>query len=141
MVDPEAVRRRLREIDRRLGLLRDLREHGREDVVGDIAVQAQVERHLQLAIQSAIDVQLHILAEDTAETPEDYGSGFELLARQGVIDGELAGRLRSAAGLRNILVHGYLDVDPDLLWGHLERLGDLEAFADAAQRYLDSEDR
>ncbi|HWB70833.1 MAG TPA: HepT-like ribonuclease domain-containing protein [Egibacteraceae bacterium] len=70
------------------------------------------ERHLQLANQSAIDIAMHVLAEDSAETPEDYGAAFTLLARHGVLDDNLANRLSLAAGLRNILVHGYLDVDP-----------------------------
>lgn len=137
MVDPELVRRRLRQIDRRVGLLRDIRERGREAFVDSVALQAQAERHLQLAIQAAIDIALHLLAEDSAETPEDYGSAFELLARRGPIDAELAARLRAAAGLRNVLVHGYLDVDPARVWDHLGELDDLEAFARGVHRLLE----
>ncbi|MDP8970162.1 MAG: DUF86 domain-containing protein [Actinomycetota bacterium] len=98
MVDPEAVRRRLREIDRRVQWLWDIRERGREAFLPDLATEAQAERHLQLAIPSAIDIAMHVLAEDSAETPKDYGAAFTLLASHGLLD-----RLRLAAGLRNIL--------------------------------------
>ncbi len=133
MVDPDVVVRRLREIGRRLGELRALRAAADRS---DPAAQAQVERHLQVAIQGAIDVALHVVADDTDRTPDDYGSAFVLLAEIGVIGPELAGRLRVATGLRNLLVHAYLDIDPDRLWAHLDHLDDLEAFASAVTRYL-----
>jgi uncharacterized protein YutE (UPF0331/DUF86 family) len=139
LVDPESVQRRLREIDRRVGWLRAIRERDREAFVVEIGLQAQAERHLQLAIQSAIDIAIHVLAEDSAETPEDYGAAFTLLAERDVLDAGLADRLRRAAGLRNILVHGYLDVEPEQLWCHLSRLADLEDFATAMQAYLAAE--
>lgn len=132
MVDAEVVRRRLREIDRRLGWLRSIHEAGRTPFLGDPGVQAQAERHLQLAIQSCIDIALHAVSESTAETPEDYGSAFVILSRAGMLDAALADRLRLATGLRNVLVHGYLDVDPERVWDQLGRLDDLEAFALAA---------
>lgn len=102
----------------------------------DQALQAQAERHLQLAIQAALDIANHILAEDSAETPEDYASTFTLLGRIGVVEEGLAGRLRASVGLRNILVHAYLDVDPVLVWESMEHLSDLEEFASTVDAYL-----
>lgn len=136
MVDPEVVRRRLRELDRRLGALRAVIAAGEQAYLADPNVRAQTERHLQVAIQSAIDVAVHILAEDSAATPEDYGSAFVLLADLGIIAGGLAEQLRRAAGLRNILVHAYIDVDPQAVWRHLQGLDDLVAFAEAVEAHI-----
>jgi uncharacterized protein YutE (UPF0331/DUF86 family) len=129
LVDPEVVRRRLRQIDRRVAALRAIATGERDVFLDDLDLQATTERHLQVAIQAAIDIALHILADETAETPEDYGSAFTLLGRAGRIPTPLAERLRSAAGLRNVLVHAYVDVDPKLVWAHLEDLDDLTAYA------------
>ncbi len=137
MVDAEVVGRRLREIGRRLGALRAISAHGESSFLADPALQAQAERHLQLALQCAIDIALHILADDTDQTPEDYGTAFRELAAVGVLNRDLADRLRLAAGLRNVLVHAYLDVDPARIWTHLGRLGDLEDFAHAVDAYLE----
>ncbi len=94
MVDPEVVRRRLRQIDRRVAALRAVAEGDRTRFLDDLDLQAQTERHLQVAIQAAIDVALHVPAEETAEVPEDfpedYGSAFALLARTGYIPAPLA---------------------------------------------------
>lgn len=136
-VDAEVVNRRLREIGRRLGALRDVQSHGESTFLADLALQAQAERHLQLALQCAIDIALHILADDTDRTPDDYGTAFRELAAVGVIEADLAERLRLATGLRNVLVHAYLDVDPARIWTHLSRLSDLEDFAHAVDAYLD----
>jgi uncharacterized protein YutE (UPF0331/DUF86 family) len=137
LVDVEVVGRRLREIGRRLGALRGIRSHGESAFLSDQALQAQAERYLQLALQCAIDIALHILADDTDRTPEDYGSAFRELTVVGVLGHDLADRLRLAAGLRNILVHAYLDVDPARVWAHLSRLDDLEDFAHAVDLYLE----
>ncbi len=138
MVDPEAVRRRLHQIDGRLGSLHVIRSEGRDAFLASDATQAQVERHLQIAIQAAIDIANHIVAEESSETPEDYPSTFAALRSIGVIDGELVLRLRLAAGLRNILVHGYLDVDPEIVWRSLEGLDDLTAFAAQVESFLEA---
>ena len=125
-------------MDRRLAALERLQAQGRATFLADGAVQAQVERHLQLAIQSAIDIAVHILAEDSASTPETYGAAFTAMADAEVIPADLAGGLRRAAGLRNILVHAYLDVDPKQVWDQLQDIGDLRAFAAAVEAYLET---
>ncbi|MEJ5944591.1 DUF86 domain-containing protein [Pseudokineococcus basanitobsidens] len=138
MVDAERVRRRLGELDRRLLLLDDLRGTSLPDYRRDVALQAQVERHLQLALQAAIDVALHLVAEEPGRRVEGYGDAFVALAERGVLPGPLAARLRTAAGMRNVLVHGYVDVDPDLVLASLDHLGDLRDLAAAVDRALDA---
>jgi uncharacterized protein YutE (UPF0331/DUF86 family) len=54
----------------------------------------------------------------------------------GVIDEPLAKRLASAARLRNLLVHAYLDVDPERIWLHLDELDDLVALSRQVQRLI-----
>jgi uncharacterized protein YutE (UPF0331/DUF86 family) len=136
LVDPEAVRARLHHIDSRLDALRPIVAEGRERFLHDPRLQAEAERYLQTAIQAAIDVGNHILAEDFPEAPGSYREVFQLLSKRGVIDADLAERLSGAAGLRNILVHLYLDVDPERLWAQLKQLDDLKAFAEVIEGYL-----
>lgn len=45
------------------------------------------------------------------------------------LDKDLAARLGDAAGLRNILVHDYLELDDTVVWGALGHLDDLRRFA------------
>lgn len=137
MVDAEAIERRLRHMATQLAGLRETGARGREAFMSDELTQAASERRLQVAIQAALDVANHILAEDSDVTPEDYGAAFVELGKLGVVDAELAERLRTAAKLRNVLVHMYVEVDLDRVWEAIERLDDLEAFAAAIERYLE----
>lgn len=52
------------------------------------------------------------------------------------LEPDLAERLAEAVGMRNILVHGYLEVDDEAVWDALERLDDLRAFAAFAQSQI-----
>lgn len=72
---------------------------------------------------------MHLVAEEGTATPDDYGAAFVALAGLGVVPRSLAERLRTAAGLRNILVHAYLDVDPGRLLAQLDELDDFVEFA------------
>jgi hypothetical protein len=136
LVDPEVVRRRIRDIAERVSKLAEIRAFGRERFLTDEMVRAAAERLVQLAVQSAIDIAVHVIAEDSGKTPEEYGAAFLALAERGVIDAGLAERLRSAAGMRNVLVHEYLDVDRSRVWEVVEHPDDLVAFCAAVERYL-----
>lgn len=60
------------------------------------------------------------------------------LAELGAIPAEFATRLRPIAGFRNVLVHGYLQVDLAVVEQVLkEKLDDIEVFARHIEAFLD----
>jgi uncharacterized protein YutE (UPF0331/DUF86 family) len=134
LVDPESVSARLERLEQLLSVLEEVRGQGREQLLRDLRVQLQTEHALQIAIQICIDVGIHIAGERALRPPEDYRGVFASLAEGGVLPRELAERLGDAAGLRNLLVHEYTDVDHGRLWDALDNLDDLRAFATAAAR-------
>jgi uncharacterized protein YutE (UPF0331/DUF86 family) len=93
-------------------------------------MEPDLERLRTRLLEEAIDIAVHILEEDSTGTPEEYGSAFPAISELGIIDADLASRLRSAAGMRNVLVNDYLAVDSDLVWEGIERVGDLVDFAE-----------
>jgi uncharacterized protein YutE (UPF0331/DUF86 family) len=116
--------------------LSELRRLARPEVLADdIREQRFVEHTLQIAIQAALDVASHIVSDRRLGEPRTNRELFDLLRRDGWLDDTLAGTLRNMAGFRNVLVHGYDDVDlavvADVLSNHL---GDLEAFVAAVRR-------
>lgn len=134
MVDPESVGRRLQRLGELLSALEAIRATGEQAYLSDLERRLAAERALQLAIQACIDVAAHLVAELGLRTPDDYRDTFRGLADADLLDKDLAQRLGDAAGMRNILVHEYLEIDPGQVWRALERLDDLRAFADAARR-------
>lgn len=67
---------------------------------------------------------------------EDSVAAVRLLARHGVIDGELAQRLSAATGFRNVLVHGYAEVDDQRVVANLDLLDDFDAFTEQVRRWV-----
>ena len=78
------------------------------------------------AIEACVDVAQHICVTQGWGPPRDNGDALAVLGRHGVIAPELAGRMRLAAGLRNVLFHEYVEVDDDVVLGRLRDPSDLE---------------
>jgi uncharacterized protein YutE (UPF0331/DUF86 family) len=77
-----------------------------------------------------IDLAAHVVSSEGIGVPDSLGASFTLLERAGVIDADLAERMRRMTGFRNVAVHEYRRLDPAVLDGIVrERLGDLRSFA------------
>lgn len=135
---PEVVRERLRKLREIVSNLESLQQIPRQELVGSFRNYWLAERGLQLAAEIVFDVGNHLLAglfNFSAPTYEEIPR--KLLERE-VISEALRDRLRGLGGFRNILVHGYLDVDHALLHDFLrEDLGCFRAFADEVEDFLD----
>jgi uncharacterized protein YutE (UPF0331/DUF86 family) len=115
LVDRETFDRRLAKLEQ---LLRDLRGFATVDegaFLRDRGLQAQAERWLHLAAECCVDLAHHLIADRGWRTPATYREAFEILRDEGVLRAELAAQMSGWAGLRNVLVHLYLDVDHALL--------------------------
>src|SRR5206468_3605720 len=94
------------------------------------ALHDLAERYLHLAMECVLDLGNHFVAEENLAAPETNQDTFTRLEEVRAIPSDLAARLRSWAGFRNILVHQYLEIDHGIAWNAVQReLGDLEEFA------------
>ena len=136
-VDHARVDRRLERIEVTSDALAATASTPLADLLVNDDLVAATERRLQVAVQAAIDVAAHIAAASVWPTAEGYSAVFEPLSRHGVLDAELARRLAMAAGLRNLLVHDYLEVDIARLHASLAAdVADLRAFVHAVVTWL-----
>jgi uncharacterized protein YutE (UPF0331/DUF86 family) len=124
MTDPELVAKKLAFIETCVAELRRLANP--EIIETDIREERFVEHTLQMAIQAAQDVASHIVSDERMGEPRTNRELFDLLARNGWLDEPEAALLGNMVGFRNILVHGYGDVDlsivRDVLENHLDEL-------------------
>ena len=135
MTDPELIAKRLAFIETRL---RELTTMARLDRVhDDLKEERFVEHTLQLAIQAALDVASHIVSDERLGEPTTNRELFDRLAGAEWISRELAEKLGDMAGFRNVLVHGYQDVDLDIVVdAATHRLEDVTAFVAAIRKRL-----
>ena len=136
VTDPELISKRLALIETCVAELRSLARP--ELIRQDVREERFIEHTLQIAIQAALDVASHVVSDERLGEPETNRGLFDLLARRDRIDEALAKNLRDLAGFRNVIVHGYQDVDlgvvEDVLANHLD---DLLEFARLVREKLD----
>jgi uncharacterized protein YutE (UPF0331/DUF86 family) len=137
-LDASIVRRHLLALDQALQTLRKHQGRSVDALQSDREERWVVERGLQLCTQNALDVATHLAASAGRDVP-DYATAIDQLAGLGVLPAEFAMRFRPVAGFRNVIVHGYLDVDLEIVHRLLnERLDDFAEFARLVHRYLDN---
>jgi uncharacterized protein YutE (UPF0331/DUF86 family) len=135
MTDAALVAKKLAQIET---CLADLRRLARPEALeADVRERRFVEHTLQLAIQAALDVASHIVSDERLGEPQTNRDLFDLLVKAGWLGADHAGTLKNMAGFRNILVHGYDDVDLGVVRSVLaSHLDDLARFADTIRRRL-----
>ena len=135
-VKSSIVKSRIRKIEECVTDLEGIRKLPERLFVADRPVRAAAERLLQVAIQSLLDIGSHIIAERGFREADGYAEIIDILGEEGVLPKRFAARIRGMAGLRNILVHDYLEVDPRELRKHLRRLNDFERYSRYVVEYL-----
>lgn len=135
MTEIDLVEKRLAFIETMIADLR--RSSTPQEILEDLKTLRFAEHTLQLAIQAALDVASHIVSEERLGEPERNRDLFKLLAREGWISADQVDILQKITGFRNILVRGYLEVDPRIVAAIVETgLGDLERFVEAVRTKL-----
>jgi uncharacterized protein YutE (UPF0331/DUF86 family) len=132
VTDPELLRKRLALIETCVQELRTLARPS--ELARDIKEARFVQHTLQIAIQAALDAASHIVSDGRLGEPRTNRELFDLLRRHGWIESTLADTLRRMAGFRNVLVHGYDEVDLQVVEDIVaNRLDDLLRFARAVR--------
>jgi uncharacterized protein YutE (UPF0331/DUF86 family) len=108
---PEVVLRKLEQLRRLLVDIEPLIAADREQIERE---HYEVERILELLATAAADLLQHLLAE-RGVLADSYRDVFRQAATADIVEGDLARRLEDAAGIRNILVHLYDDIDLEIV--------------------------
>ena len=137
MVDRQKLSSRLSALEGYLAELRGFRRIRRDQFLREPAIHHLAERYLHLACESVLDIAHHVIADAGLAIPATYKEAMDVLAVKGLIDEDLATRLKDWMGLRNVLVHLYLEIDHARTHRAIKQdLRDLERFAGAMAELL-----
>ena len=143
MLRPEFVERKLQLITDDLGQLAPFSTLSYESLINDVLKLAALERILERIILRAIDVNEHLISalatgEEERTTRLSYRDAFLRLADCGVYSAEFAGQIAPSAGLRNILVHEYNDVDHRIVFSAIPlTLQQYTQYVERVRRFVD----
>jgi uncharacterized protein YutE (UPF0331/DUF86 family) len=121
LVDKELILKKLSEIEEHLQELEEFKDISIDDYRKDWKIQRIVERTLQILIEICIDVANHIISDEKWRVPSSYSETFKILYENRVIDDELFKNLEKMAKFRNIIVHNYDKISPEVMVNILKK--------------------
>lgn len=140
MVKAETIIELLDSLKEMIGHLRQVQTLSLAELLADRLRYSGVLHYLQLAVQHVTDIGAHLLAGTGYALPEDYRQIILEMGHNGIIPDEFAKQVAPMAGFRNILVHEYLTVDPEIVYEYLQyRLADFERFIEYIYNFLERE--
>ncbi len=133
----EGLLRRLSRFQRALSRLHQLRDSSKEELLSNEDKLDVLENNWRVAVEALLDIGRYIISREGWEPPSSYRDVATILHRHSVISAEQRLLLQGLAGLRNVLVHLYSDVDYGRLIDSLSLLGRVEDLARAMLKYLE----
>jgi len=130
VVNRTLVAAKLAELAERVGRARKHCPPTAEALRADRDALDLVSFNLMLAVQTCADVASHLIADEGWPAAPTLAEAFARLHERGVLQKTTSAALGRAAGLRNVVAHGYGGVDAAVV--HAAATGgiaDLEAFA------------
>lgn len=144
MLDTHRIRVRIKEIRKRLTILeKNFKKIPEKKFLKDDRINAEAERHLEIAIQAAIDIANHLVAALGLErASRAISEVFYSLAEENIIPEDFAETMVKVTGYRNIIVHGYLDVDRHETYQNIQKgLPDLSKYAKYIEEFLEKQEK
>lgn len=132
MVDKALLLRKLAELEKNLGQIREYTNITIEQYSSDWKVQRIIERTLQIMIETCVDISGHIISDKGYRIPKSYADTFRILYEENILDKELFEIMEKMAKFRNIVVHNYDEVDASIVVNILKgHLGDFLTYKNA----------
>ena len=137
MVDKTLILRKLSALDEYLKQISEYANITLEAYAVDWKIQRIVERTLQMMIETCLDISGHIISDEKFRMPETYADMFRILVEKSILSESRVDAFEKMARFRNIVVHNYERIDPEIVIGILRNnLGDFEDFKASIIKYL-----
>ena len=136
--DRATLARKLGYLQKNIELLEPYRNIAVQSLVGEPKELIVIERLLQTAIESVIDSSRHLVALEDLRRLRDERDALVILEERGILPEGLGYRLQEAKRFRNILVHEYVEIKPELMLQNMQHgLADLRAFAISMAKWME----
>ena len=132
MVDKTLLLRKLAELEEYLGQIKEYVNVSAEQYSKEWRIQRIVERTLQMMIESCADIAGHIISDRGYRIPTSYADTFRVLYEKEVLIKDIFETMEKISKFRNIIVHHYDRIDPEIVVSILRKdLDDFLAFKNA----------
>ncbi len=140
MVNQEIITRLFSLLNRYLGELKAEQQITWVDFSKDVKIKRFIERTLQMVIEVCFDAGNHIISDEGWPEAETNREIFIRLNEKRVISNSLLEDLLQMSSFRNRIVHDYLDIDPEIVFGILkDHLKDFESYISEILKWIESQ--
>jgi uncharacterized protein YutE (UPF0331/DUF86 family) len=95
---------------------------------------------IQTGIEAIVDIGGHILAEIYKKHPDTYKDTLKELSKEGIVSKDLIEENMTMVDFRNILVHHYVDLDPEKALVNIHKApGAFRQFAEEITVFLEKQ--
>lgn len=124
------ITEKLKHLEENIIVLKDIKSTlTLDDIKSNKRYEWEVRYGLFESIQILIDISCKISSYYNLGNPKSYKECVELLVKYDYLSIELSKKILAMVGLRNLLVHEYIQVDDEKLYQFLEYLDDFILFA------------
>ena len=74
------------------------------------------EHYLRIALEATLDLGRHVIVRTGLGSPQEYRDIGKIMREKGILSPQLGRNLENMAGMRNVLVHIYWDIDYPLIY-------------------------
>jgi uncharacterized protein YutE (UPF0331/DUF86 family) len=140
MIDREVIESKLRFLREYLGDLKEYEGISLTEYKTNKKDQRFIERTLHLACECCLDIAAHIISRKGLREPKDNKDLFLILFEKRIISEPVHKGVVKMAGFRNIIVHDYARIEPEIVIVILKRdIADLKRFGREIIQYLDAQ--
>lgn len=112
----DIIKIKLRELEQNLLFLKQASyEINMQNLKDDMIRYWGIERGIQISIECIIDIANIIISSSDRQKPDTYRESMLMLYELEVVSKEFSKKLANMTGFRNILVHDYTRVDPEII--------------------------
>ncbi len=86
-----------------------------EDKLEDYLYQDALILNIQRACQQSIDLAMYICSKKKLGIPKKGTEAFELLNKEGLLEGNVYNKMQKMVGFRNIVIHEYQKIELDVI--------------------------
>ena len=139
MIENDVIQSKLRYLQEYLEDLAEYRDITMSNYTASKKDQRFVERTLHLACECCIDIAAHFVSRKALRAPKDNKDLFTILHENRIISASVGEAMTKMVQFRNIVVHDYARIDPEIVIGILRRdVDDLKEFAAEILDFLGS---
>lgn len=136
-MESHLISAKLEKLQEYVSYLKGYRIHSAEEIKKDHTLTGAILHYLQLSIECVLDIGEITISALRLRKPDQVREIFMILAEQGIIAKDFAHDFSAVAGLRNILVHEYADIDMERIYQYIhDPLNDFDLYARKIAQYI-----